>query len=309
MGDLCHPGTVRVAPATKPRPARSPPSSRKSPAPAWCYPAPSPNAAPAAGTPAAPATPTRPAATAPTGNGPARSPRKPSAAGSPPNKTTTTKPGSTMTAGPGTPPPARSPRHHRPRNRPPLTATHPQPSTTRQLTRTSGKRPLNLWARSPNQRPSGELTPKLRTSLAHKPGRRYLTCANTVRCRLRVLRLATAETGSLRLVVPNTCPSLSRPVWARGACLAPLPLPLRRAGQPVGWREDQSLPGRHDVGMFTARSVDRQDLDVNGSRSVIVRGGGQIPSMAPSASASPQTGSLAEGGPQHPTRAPLTFMV
>jgi len=32
-----------------------------------------------------------------------------------------------------------------------------------------------------------------------------------VRGRLRVLRLATADTGSLRPVVPNTCPSLSRP--------------------------------------------------------------------------------------------------
>ena len=44
---------------------------------------------------------------------------------------------------------------------------------------------------------------------AHRPGRRRLTCVNAVRRRLRVLRLATAETGSLRLVAPNTRPSLS----------------------------------------------------------------------------------------------------
>jgi hypothetical protein len=49
-------------------------------------------------------------------------------------------------------------------------------------------------------------------ALDHKPGRRHPTCPNTVLRRLHVLRLATAETGSLRLVVPNTCPSLSRPV-------------------------------------------------------------------------------------------------
>jgi hypothetical protein len=47
-------------------------------------------------------------------------------------------------------------------------------------------------------------------ALAHKPGRWRLTCANTVGRRLRVLRLATAETGSLRLAVPHTCPSLKQ---------------------------------------------------------------------------------------------------
>jgi len=54
-------------------------------------------------------------------------------------------------------------------------------------------------------------------ALAHKPGRRRLTCTNTVRRRLRVLRLATAEAGSLRLVVPNMCPSLSQPSSLAGA--------------------------------------------------------------------------------------------
>ena len=44
-------------------------------------------------------------------------------------------------------------------------------------------------------------------ALTHRPGRWRLTCANTVGRRLRVLRLATAVTGSLRLAVPYTCPS------------------------------------------------------------------------------------------------------
>jgi hypothetical protein len=58
-------------------------------------------------------------------------------------------------------------------------------------------------------------------ALGHELGRRRLTCANMVGRRLGVLRLAAAETGLLRLVVPNTCPSLSRPAQVRVACLAP----------------------------------------------------------------------------------------
>jgi hypothetical protein len=40
--------------------------------------------------------------------------------------------------------------------------------------------------------------------------------------------------------------------------------------------------------IFTAAQFEGQDLDVNGSRFVIIRGG-QNPSRAPTASASPQT--------------------
>ncbi len=68
-----------------------------------------------------------------------------------------------------------------------------------------GSEPRGVWMvrrRSPVRFRKG--------ALAHKPGRRRLTCVNIVRRRLRVLRLATAETCSLRLVVPNTCPRLSR---------------------------------------------------------------------------------------------------
>src|SRR5712691_804150 len=103
-------------PATRPRPGRSPPSSPPSPGPAWCYPARSPNGAPAAATATAPATPTHPGCTARTGSGPARSPPRPSAAGSAPASTTTTRPGSTTTGGcanclpgsrPSAPPPSK----------------------------------------------------------------------------------------------------------------------------------------------------------------------------------------------------------
>ena len=52
--DLCHPETVRVAAQPPGRgPPRSPPSSPPSPAPAWSCPAPSPNGAPAAASPTA----------------------------------------------------------------------------------------------------------------------------------------------------------------------------------------------------------------------------------------------------------------
>ena len=44
-------------------------------------------------------------------------------------------------------------------------------------------------------------------ALAHKLGRHRVTCANAVRRRLRLPRLTTAESGFLRLTVPNTCPS------------------------------------------------------------------------------------------------------
>src|SRR5208282_1246974 len=46
-------------------------------------------------------------------------------------------------------------------------------------------------------------------ALAHRLGRRCITCANSVQPCPRVLRLATAEPGLLRLVVPNTCPTLA----------------------------------------------------------------------------------------------------
>jgi hypothetical protein len=41
------------------------------------------------------------------------------------------------------------------------------------------------------------------------PGKRRLTCANAVRRHLHVLRLATAETGRLRVAVPYACPRQS----------------------------------------------------------------------------------------------------
>jgi hypothetical protein len=62
---------------------------------------------------------------------------------------------------------------------------------------------------------------------------------------------------------------------ARAAAAAASPaLPLRRAGQPVGWRETKTLfpgPPYRSV-VRPAVQLGDQDLDVDGSRSVIVRG-------------------------------------
>src|SRR5450755_3726501 len=55
-------------------------------------------------------------------------------------------------------------------------------------------------------------------ALARTLERWHLAWANQVRCHLCVLRLVTADTGSLRLVVPNTCPSLSGSLRARWGC-------------------------------------------------------------------------------------------
>jgi hypothetical protein len=57
---------------------------------------------------------------------------------------------------------------------------------------------------------------------------------------------------------------------------------------PVGWRETRKLVGPTRRMVFTAARCEGQDVDVDGSRFVTVRGG-QNPSRVPSASASPQT--------------------
>jgi hypothetical protein len=73
-----------------------------------------------------------------------------------------------------------------------------------------------------------------------------------------------------------------------GLACAPAGAPAAAGRTPVGLaRNPTSFPGRRIDQTFSAQS-DHHGLDVDGFRSVIVRGD-QNPSRAPSASASPQT--------------------
>ncbi len=56
--------------------------------------------------------------------------------------------------------------------------------------------------------------------------------------KVRIVQLATADTDWLRLAVPNTCPSLSRPVQAHPACLR-----QARRGRVAHLRDAAWLPG------------------------------------------------------------------
>ena len=153
--DLCHPETCVSPPATRPRPARSPPSSPPSPAPAWSCPAPSPSGAPAAAAqlrlPRRPAPAARPVlAVDPQGR---RQDHLPLAQRRPAPRLPgldRQRPAAARAARP-----ARSPRRRRPRSRPPLgtPASPPAQDPARPAARTGtttsrsrGWRPLNLWA-------------------------------------------------------------------------------------------------------------------------------------------------------------------
>jgi len=93
-------------------------------------------------------------------------------------------------------------------------------------------------------------------ALAHTLGKRRPTWADQVRCRLCDLRLATAETGSLRLVVPNTCPSLSRAPWVRYADGSRVRPGLLARPRCTAW---QGGPGRRCAGRRSSTGRSRCD--------------------------------------------------
>jgi hypothetical protein len=115
-------------------------------------------------------------------------------------------------------------------------------------------------------------------ALAHKPRRRHLTCVNTVGRRIRVLRLATAETGSLRLAVPNTCPRLSRILlWRQRAYPSPwgvwgfalLPIVDALVGDQIAVVESHqsNLPRRSSAATSRSRRASR----ASSGRSAVIK--------------------------------------
>jgi hypothetical protein len=147
--------------------------------------------------------------------------------------------------------------------------------------------------------------------LAHKPGRRRLTCANTVGRRLRVLRLATAETGSLRLAVPHTCPSL-KPSFA--GLLGPVFLGARRdrSGRPQTRRSPQprfypfSCVGSRSVIARVGRNLSRicGEADAEGALDLDFRSFPVAP--PPPGTRQDQPLQTAHGEPQMPSAVPVT---